>query len=598
MILSVESQQRLERLLVEQGLLTKEALENARLAANHQNQQLLAYLDEQHIVDNENLTKLTAEVSGVPYVNLASAQVPPEVMRSFPKSVAENYLAVPFGTMKGRLAVAMLDPSNVQAVDFLSRKTGSSLSVYAASRASIDRVLALYPTDVSADVNEAVSAESSEVAADAKAASQSKRGDKPQSLQRLVQDAPITRALNAILENAATQGASDVHIEPREKDLKIRFRVDGILQDTMTLPKSIEPALISRIKILSNLKIDEHRIPQDGQFQVHVNGRDIDLRIAIAPVVYGEQIVIRLLDRSGANLTLESLGLKGQAFRLVNEGITRPHGMTLATGPTGSGKSTTLYAALEKLNQVSVNIITLEDPVEYRVNGVNQIQVNPDVGLTFASGLRSILRQDPNIVMVGEIRDRETADLAVQAALTGHIVLSTIHTNSAAGVLPRLLDMQIEPFLIASTVNTVIGQRLVRTLCPKCREQAQSSQAETESIIETLNMLLPKTTDEQTKMVETFGYETLPLASQKAYTLYKAKGCANCIDGYKGRLGIYEVFAMTEAMEGLLAKRASTPEIQNQAQKDGMITMKQDGYLKVLGGLTTLEEVARVAADY
>ena len=400
------------------------------------------------------------------------------------------------------------------------------------------------------------------------------------------------------MENAATQGASDVHIEPREKDLKIRFRVDGILQDTMTLPKSIEPALISRIKILSNLKIDEHRIPQDGQFQVHVNGRDIDLRIAIAPVVYGEQIVIRLLDRSGANLTLESLGLKGQAFRLVNEGITRPHGMTLATGPTGSGKSTTLYAALEKLNQVSVNIITLEDPVEYRVNGVNQIQVNPDVGLTFASGLRSILRQDPNIVMVGEIRDRETADLAVQAALTGHIVLSTIHTNSAAGVLPRLLDMQIEPFLIASTVNTVIGQRLVRTLCPKCREQAQSSQAETESIIETLNMLLPKTTDEQTKMVETFGYETLPLASQKAYTLYKAKGCANCIDGYKGRLGIYEVFAMTEAMEGLLAKRASTPEIQNQAQKDGMITMKQDGYLKVLGGLTTLEEVARVAADY
>jgi len=595
MILSVESQQRLEQLLIERQLLPKETLENARLAANHQNQQLIAYLQEQHLVGDEDLTKLTAEVSGVPYVNLATAHVPPEVMKSFPKSVAENYLAVPFGMMKGRLAVAMLDPSNVQAVDFLSRKTGSNLSVFAASRASIDKVLAIYPTDVSADVNEAVSAQAE---GEVRIESSGSKKQTEQSLQRLVQDAPITRALNAILESAATQGASDVHIEPREKELKVRFRVDGILQDTMTLPKSIEPALISRIKILSNLKIDEHRVPQDGQFQVHVDGRDIDLRIAIAPVVYGEQVVIRLLDRSGASLTLESLGLKGQAFRLVNEGIARPHGMTLATGPTGSGKSTTLYAALEKLNQTSVNIITLEDPVEYRVNGVNQIQVNPDVGLTFASGLRSILRQDPNIVMVGEIRDRETADLAVQAALTGHVVLSTIHTNSAAGVLPRLLDMQIEPFLIASTVNTVIGQRLVRTLCPKCRQEVQSSQAETESIIETLGAILPKTADEQTKMAESFGYESLPLADQKAYTLYKAKGCANCMDGYKGRLGIYEVFAMTESMEQLLVKRASTPEIQDQAQKDGMITMKQDGYLKVLGGLTTLEEVARVAADY
>ncbi len=308
--------------------------------------------------------------------------------------------------------------------------------------------------------------------------------------------------------------------------------------------------------------------------------------------------MIRLLDKSGTALTLDSLGFRGRAARLIDEGIRKPHGMTLSTGPTGSGKSTTLYAVVQAIKDVSINIVTLEDPVEYKMDGINQIQVNADVGLTFASGLRSILRQDPNVVLVGEIRDKETADLAVQAALTGHVVLSTIHTNSAAGVLPRLLDMGVEPFLIASTINTVVGQRLVRHLCEKCKQPYQTTPAETTSIEKTIGGVLPKTKEDLEAAKKDIGYDVIPLAAAKDYTMYKAVGCTACVKGYKGRVGIYEVFAMTESMEKLLLGHATTSEVQNQAQSDGMLTMKQDGYFKALNGLTTLEEVARVAADF
>jgi type IV pilus assembly protein PilB len=508
-----------------------------------------------------------------------------------PKETAETYMAVPFGMQSGRLAVGMLDPTNIQAVDFLSRKVGHTITVYLASRASIDHVLAQFHNDVAADVADAIDV--------AKVDDHPKVESKnPKAMQNLVQDAPITRALNAILDYAAQARASDIHIEPREKELKIRYRIDGILVETMTLPKSIEPALISRIKILSNLRIDEHRIPQDGQFQISSNGREIDLRIAISPVVWGEQVVIRLLDKTGTVLTLESLGFRGRAFRNISTGIHKPHGMTLSTGPTGSGKSTTLYAIVQELKDVSINIVTLEDPVEYKMDGINQIQVNPDVGLTFASGLRSILRQDPNVVLVGEIRDKETADLAVQAALTGHVVLSTIHTNSAAGVLPRMLDMGIEPFLIASTINTVIGQRLVRKLCEKCKQPVDSNEAETKSVIETLGEVLPASKAEVEKVKKDIGYDVIPLADDKTFKLYKAVGCKECSKGYRGRIGIYEVFSMSDEMEKLLLQHATTSDVQKQAAKDGMLTMKQDGYFKALNALTTLEEVARVAADF
>jgi len=598
-MLSIESQQKIQKLLVMNGQLTQAQLEDVRTRAAQQSKPLLQVISEMKLVDEEELTKLSAQASAYPYVNLTGITVPPDTLGLLSKETAESYKAVPFGEMQGRLAVAMLDPANVQAIDFLSRKIGRNLVAFMASRKSIDTVLGQYQLDVSQDVSEAI--RGNDLLADQRAEQDSKsgRGGKKsaESLQTLVQDAPITRALNTIMDYAVNAKASDIHIEPREKDLRIRYRVDGILQEVMKLPKSVEPALVSRVKILSNLKIDEHRIPQDGQFQIKSGGHTVDLRIAISPVVYGEQVVIRLLDKDETLLTLDNLGLRGRAFRLINEGIHKPHGMTLATGPTGSGKSTTLYAVIQAIKNVAINIVTLEDPVEYKMDGINQIQINSDVGLTFASGLRSILRQDPNVVMVGEIRDKETADLAVQAALTGHVVLSTLHTNSASGVLPRLLDMSIEPYLIASTINTVIGQRLVRQLCPKCREEYKATKLETDSINRVLEKLLPKTKEEAPKVAEDLGYDNLPLGGQTAYTLFKAKGCGECTSGYKGRMGIYEVFNMSETMEQLLLKHATTSEVQRQAEADGMITMKQDGYLKALSGITSMDEVARVAAD-
>ena len=590
-MLSVESQHRIEELLLEGKLMEKDDLEAAKVDALKASKPLIAYIAEKNLVGEEDLTRVSASAMGVPYVNLNQITVPEDITKLLPKETAETYLAVPFGMQQGRLAVGMLDPTNIQAVDFLSRKVARNITVYLASRGSIDHVLAQFHQDVATDLATAMDVAS--VDDHPKVETKNAKG-----LQNLVQDAPITRALNAILDYAAQSRASDIHIEPREHELKIRYRIDGILQETMTLPKNIEPALISRIKILSNLRIDEHRIPQDGQFQIASNGREIDLRIAISPVVWGEQVVIRLLDKSGTVLTLESLGFRGRAARLINEGIHKPHGMTLSTGPTGSGKSTTLYAVVQELNDVSINIVTLEDPVEYKMDGINQIQVNGDVGLTFASGLRSILRQDPNVVLVGEIRDKETADLAVQAALTGHVVLSTIHTNSAAGVLPRMLDMGIEPFLIASTINTVIGQRLVRKLCEKCKSPFETNEAQTKSIMTTLGDVLPKRESELEKVQKDVGYDTVPTADQKTFTCYKAVGCRECVKGYKGRIGIYEVFAMTPDMEKLLLAHSTTSEVQAQASKDGMLTMKQDGYFKALNALTTLEEVARVAADF
>lgn len=591
-MLSVQTQKSIEQLLLDGKIVTAKQLEDFKLRAIQKNEPLLAVIQAAGVASEEDMVRISAQASGVPYVNLSNVVVPPDVLGTLPRDLAETYHAIAFGKMEGKLAVAMIDPTNVQAVDFLSRKMGMPIATFMASQTGIEKVMIQYTADMSADLKQVVSDATEEsMQLDAKTQQNNKQ------MQNLVQDAPITRALNTILEYAVNSQASDIHVEPREKDVRIRFRIDGVLREAMKLPKSIEAALVSRIKILSNLKIDEHRIPQDGEFTVHVGKKDVDLRISISPIVWGEQIVIRLLDKNNTLLTLESLGFKGRAMRLITAGIHEPHGMTLATGPTGSGKSTTLYAALQAIKDVAVNIVTLEDPVEYKMEGINQIQVNNDVGLTFASGLRSILRQDPNVIMVGEIRDDETANLAVQSALTGHVVLSTIHTNSASGVLPRLLDMGIEPFLIASTVNTVIGQRLVRRICPKCIEKRTSTPAEAQSIAETLQNILPKGKDEVARAQADLGYDSLPLGGQTAYTLYKGGGCKECVDGYKGRIGIYEVFGMTDAMEILLSKKATTAEVQKQAELDGMISMKQDGYLKALTGVTTLEEVARVAAD-
>jgi type IV pilus assembly protein PilB len=595
-MLSVDTQKAVERLLVEQKLLSAADLEMLKAQSARDGKSILTLISDEKMVEEEDLVRVNALANNVPYANLNTVVADPKILTLIPRSLAQTYQAVAFGMVRTRLAVGMIDPSNVQAVDFIARKTAKQIMPFMVSESNVSRLISQYPADLSKEVSDVIG----NVAAAIDTLPKDSSAEKPSSakaVQNLVQDAPITRALNTILDYAAQSKASDIHIEPHEKELKIRFRIDGILQDTMTLPKAVEAALISRIKILSNLKIDEHRIPQDGKFKISAQGREIDLRIAIAPVVHGEQVVIRLLDKDGSILTLDALGFRGRAARVIEEGIHQPHGMTLSTGPTGSGKSTTLYAVITEIKDVSINIVTLEDPVEYQMDGINQIQINAEVGLTFASGLRSILRQDPNVVMVGEIRDQETADLAVQAALTGHVVLSTIHTNSAAGVLPRLLDMGVEPFLVASTINTVIGQRLVRRVCNKCKEEYQSTPAETQSIRESLDLILPKNAEEMKKATDDLGYDIIPLAGAASYTLFRGKGCNQCTKGYKGRSGIYEVFGMSDAVEKLLSSHASTSDLQKQAQADGMITMRQDGYLKALNGVTTTSEVARVASE-
>ena len=582
-LMTDEIQKKLITLLQEEGLVSADAIKAAEEKSTTEGKPLLSMLTRDGVIDNELLTHGIAQVSGVPYVNLTNTIVDQSILALLPSDIAERFMAVPLAEVQNRLAVAMIDANNVQAVDYLANRIQRPLKVFMASEAGVRHVLDQYKTDLS----------SVDVAAKA---SQEDVKTESGNIKTIVQDSPISRALSTILEYAVKARASDIHVEPLEKALKIRCRIDGVLREVMQLPKSIEPALVSRIKILSNLKIDEHRVPQDGQFAVKVGDKEVDLRIAISPVVWGEQVVIRLLDKTGNTFDLAQMGYAGRALRAIEKGIKRPNGMVLTSGPTGSGKSTSLYALIKEIKDDTVNIVTLEDPVEYKMDGVNQIQVNADVGLTFANGLRSILRQDPDIVMVGEMRDSETANLGVQAALTGHLVFSTLHTNSAAGVLPRLLDMGIEPFLIASTVNTIIGQRLVRRVGPK-RDAYWSNPVETKSIIDTVGHLLPKTKADVARVSADLGYKDLPLAGQTAYTLVKGRDTPASPRGYSGRAGLYEVMDVSEEIQALIVSRATTTEIQHKAIEQGMITMRQDGYLKALEGITTLEEVNRVTSD-
>jgi len=588
-VLSATAQTQVEEKLVADQVISRADMALLKVRSKDQGTPLFGMLVSSGKVSNEDLTKTIAHVTHVPYVNLLEARIDPKVLELLPEDLAERYMAVPLGEMQHRLVVAMLDADNVQAVDFLSNRIGRPLKVYAASEEGVRQVLRQYRAHISDAVVSEMSADGKEIQSDNK----NEKG--PLNLGTLVQDSPISKALTTILEYAARNGASDVHVEPMKDSLKIRCRVDGILRELMRLPKSTEPPLISRIKILSNLKIDEHRVPQDGEFSVVAADKEIDLRVSVSPVVWGEQVVIRLLDKSGTSLRLEEMGYRGRALRSIRDGLKRTNGMILTSGPTGSGKSTSLYALLQEVKSDGINIVTLEDPVEYKMEGINQIQVNPDVGLTFASGLRSILRQDPDIVMVGEIRDKETAELAVQASLTGHLVFSTLHTNSAAGILPRLLDMGVEPFLIASTVHTVIGQRLVRRI-GKNKQTYLSDPAETAAVKDVLKSILPATKDQAATVATDMGYQGLPLVTDSAYTLTKGTDGPDSPGGYKGRMGVYEVFDVSEAIQQLILARATSSEIQEQAQKEGMVSMRQDGYLKALAGETTVMEVNRVAS--
>ncbi|MBR5939178.1 type II/IV secretion system protein, partial [Candidatus Saccharibacteria bacterium] len=487
------------------------------------------------------------------------------------------------GEKDGMLNVAMVDVTNVQSTDYISNLINQPIRVWMSSEQGIREILDKSHGDLSG-VNDAVR-ESDE-----------NQDDERANIKTIVQDSPISKALTTILSYAAKTKASDIHIEPLENSLVIRCRIDGVLRKIMDLPKTVAPALVSRIKILSNLKIDEHRIPQDGQFTVLVDGQEIDLRIATSPVTWGEQVVIRLLDKKGVSMEIEKMGMSGRALRTVLDGIKKPNGMILTSGPTGSGKSTTLYALIQQIKSEQINVVTLEDPVEYKMDGINQIQVNVDAGLTFASGLRSILRQDPDVVMVGEIRDAETAGLAVQAALTGHLVFSTLHTNSAAGILPRLLDMGIEPFLLASTLNVVIGQRLVRRITDK-HEFYKSSELETNSINESIGALLPDNKEMVAEIGEDLGYNGLPIRNSEYYMLAKGIDSKESPGGYKGRAGLYETIDIDDDIQKMIVNRSTANEIMKLAKSKGTITMRQDGILKVLSGITTLEEVNRVTSD-
>lgn len=584
-LLTKDGLERVIKLLIDEGLVSAPAVAAVQQEVAQTKQPLLAVLQAKGIVTDEMIAHATAVVMGVPYVSLKNVRMDQEVLALLSLEVAERSMAVPLGESNGQLVVAMLDVGNIQSVDYLSTLTGKPVRAVMASTEGIQAVLQQYRGDFTG-VEQAVKVTNQEVAQRQASA----------NVKTITQDSPISKALTSILEFAVKSKASDVHIEPLENSLIIRCRIDGVLRKVMELPKAIEPALVSRIKILSNLKIDEHRIPQDGQFAVLVGDREVDLRIAISPVVWGEQVVIRLLDKTGTAMEVEKMGMTGRALRTVLAGISKPNGMILTSGPTGSGKSTTLYALIKRIKSEKINIVTLEDPVEYKMDGVNQIQVNLDAGLTFASGLRSILRQDPDVVMVGEIRDSETANLAVQASLTGHLVFSTLHTNSAAGILPRLLDMGIEPFLLASTLNTVIGQRLVRRVATK-RTAYQSNEMQTQEIHDVVGDILPKTPEEVASYSEDLGYAGLPLADQEAYTLVRGMEDQDTPGGYSGRAGIYEAIDVDEDMQKLIIQHATSAEIMRLAREKGTVTMRQDGLLKALSGITTLEEVNRVASD-
>lgn len=558
-----------------------------------------------NIITEKDLTKLYAEEIDIPFVELNAKEIRREILRLIPERIAKQYRVVLFGVGEdGSKLLAMEDPDDIQAINFLQKQLGDELKVYVATTSNIRAALDQYRGNIGTELTKVMTPENQE-----------EEDEEDIDEEDLAEDSPIAQTVNLLIEYAVKSGASDIHIEPRENHVLVRYRVDGILREANKLPKKVMGSLVSRIKILSNLKIDERRAPQDGRFKVQINGGLYALRVSTLPIVDGEKVVMRILNEGTQAATLEELGYWGLALESINKAIVQPHGMVLVTGPTGSGKSTSLFSILSLLNKPSVNISTVEDPVEYRVVGTNQVQVNPKAGMTFVNGLRALLRQDPNIIMVGEIRDGETAGLAVQAALTGHLVFSTLHTNNAATCLPRLLDMNIEPFLIASTVRAVVGQRLVRRLCVDCRESITPDTPTLKQIAEifgTDNTAILKQIHhlEELALQDGIGKsnvgksqastEALSTSDSKITRIWRAKdgGCETCgHTGYKGRMGIYEVLSNSVDVQKLIVGNATSEVIQEQAIKEGMVTMQLDGFIKALRGQTTIEEILRVTSE-
>jgi len=560
---------------------------------------LQTLLIDREVITNENISQLYAESIGIPFVKLDPKELVRSVVETIPERIARQYNAIIFQTDEdGSHHLAIVDPEDLQSIEFIRKFTSKNIIVNAATTDNIQNCLQVYRQGTETDeLNKIVQIESDETK------------EEVISESDITEDSPIAKTVNLILEYAIRSDASDIHIEPRDDYVSIRYRIDGVLQEANKLPKNIHGALISRIKILSNLKIDERRVPQDGRFKINLSNRAFAFRVSTLPITTGEKVVMRILNESSKALSLHELGYWGVAKERIENAIIQPHGMMLVTGPTGSGKSTSLFSALSMLNSPKVNISTVEDPVEYKIPGANQTQVNPVAGMTFITGLRALLRQDPNIIMVGEIRDGETANLAVQAALTGHLVFSTLHTNNAATCLPRLLDMGIEPFLIASTVRAVVGQRLVRRLCTECRVQYAPEQTELDEITRLFGLdgtftFATLAEYEAVAAKEEIGgnatEQPISMQNSQITSLYKAKdgGCKECNEtGFTGRMGIYEVLSLTQAVQKLIVTNATSDELQKTAIADGMVTMQMDGLVKSLRGLTSIEEILRVTRE-
>ena len=589
------SDETVEKLLKQGGIVNDSQLDELKTLAKRSKQTLQEMVIDQKVISDEKLTKMIGELIDVPFVRIEPKDILDDVLKKIPEHIARQYNVVLFAINDdGSLSLAMEDPDDVQALNFIQKEIGYNTKVFLATKSNILDCLENYRGDMNDELDEVIS-----VQKDASAEDQNVSQDD------FAENSPIAQTVNLLLEYAIKSNASDIHIEPREDYVQVRYRIDGVLKEVNKLPRNVHGALVSRIKILSNLKIDERRVPQDGRFKIKVSGKQYALRVSTLPIADGEKVVMRILDESNQAISLDKLGYWGLSLATVKDAMAQPNGMILVTGPTGSGKSTSLFSVLSELNTPDVNISTIEDPVEYKISGVNQTQTNAKAGMTFASGLRALLRQDPNIIMVGEIRDGETANLGVQAALTGHLVFSTLHTNNAATCLPRLLDMGIEPFLIASTVKAVIGQRLVRRLCMNCRQEYVPNAEELSYIVQMFSLKQGSIQRlhelEGQAFADKIGGDT-PMGSTDVtiQRLWRPnpEGCDECNHvGFRGRVGIYEVLGISVPIQKMITANATSNDIQEQAISEGMVTMQTDGLIKSLRGVTTIEEVLRATRE-
>jgi type IV pilus assembly protein PilB len=585
------SSQQLKAFLLDKNLINKEQLVKVEAIADKKGKSIEEILLSEKVIVEKKLVELKAYILGIPFVDLKKSDISPDILKIIPESIAREHNIVAINKNKDELEVAMLDPKDLQTIDFIKKTTDLKIKPRLTSSESIKEVLKQYQKSLQAEFGDIIKKETKK--SSLFKIGLVKEGEEEisgEDLKKTAEELPIIKIVDTLIRHAILQRSSDIHIEPGEKEVVVRYRIDGILHDAMTLPSQVHSGIAARIKVLSNLKLDEHRLPQDGRFKIETEGQKISFRVSIMPTFFGEKIVMRLLIEEEKRFTLENLGFWGETLETIHRAIKKPYGMILATGPTGCGKTTTLYTILEILNKPGVNICTIEDPIEYQIPRVNQTQVRPNIGFTFANGLRSLVRQDPDIIMVGEIRDEETANLAVNAALTGHLVLSTLHTNTAAGAIPRLIDMGVEPFLISSSVNLILAQRLARRLCQEGKEKYKLSKAQIEEMGKQIDL---------ENLLKILKNEKIVAESAKWNDIYfyRPKPTKECPDGYKDRIGIREALGISETIKDMIVKRATADEIERQAKKEGMLAMIEDGFVKAIQGLTSLEEILRVISE-